>query len=385
MSRGSQDEAPSSSELLGKIYEAAAHPDAWSEALNALRRHLKTQSALLFSENLESREVGLSVLNKADRKLVQEYYDYYIHKSPLLKAKLNVLPGEVTATNMLMPDREWERHEFYCDFLRRCERFYEMGALISQRNNCVSVVSLIRARRAGGFSTREMATLRKILPHLRRAYEIGQKLGRISANQGSLTAILDRLTMGVVLFSDQGRPVYLNRRAEELLAGSGGFGFKHQQIVAAAHAEAVTLQSLLHQVIATGNGDGGHPGAGQTVHRSGRHGPLKVLLTPLRAERMPTGLGRVQIRAAMFLSEPQAGIGVRPELLREMFNLTEAESLIVRELADGRSPREIARDLGISWHTVRAQQRAIYDKLGVGSQAQLVKTVWSSPVAVDSR
>jgi DNA-binding CsgD family transcriptional regulator len=100
---------------------------------------------------------------------------------------------------------------------------------------------------------------------------------------------------------------------------------------------------------------------------------------------MPTGLGRVQIRAAMFLSEPQAGIGVRPELLREMFNLTEAESLIVRELADGRSPREIARDLGISWHTVRAQQRAIYDKLGVGSQAQLVKTVWSSPVAVDSR
>ena len=373
------------SELLVKIYEAAAQPSAWSRALNAIRRYLHTQSAILFTEDLGSREVGLSVLDKADRKLVQEYYDYYIRKSPLLKAKLSVPLGEVTANSMLMPDREWERHEFYYDFLRRCERFHEMGALIARRDTRVSVVSLIRSRRAGGFSASEAATLRRLLPHVRRAYDIGQRIGRVSAGQASLAALLDRLTLGVILFNEQGHPVHLNRRAEELLADAGGFGFKHRQITAALHAEGEALQALLHQVIETGGGDGRHPGAAQTVHRSGPRGPIRVLVTPLRAEHMPTGLGRVQIRAAMFLSEPQSATALKPELLRALFNLTEAESLIVRELANGRSPQEISRDLNLSWHTVRTQQRAIYDKIGVNSQAQLVKTIWSGTAAVEMR
>ncbi len=385
MNRGGRSEESGFSALLVKVYEAAAQSSAWGQALKAVRRYLQTQSAILFTEDLTSHEVELSVLEKADRKLVQEYYDHYIHKSPLLKAKLRVPFGEVTATNMLMPDREWERHEFYYDFLRRCERFYEMGALIGKRDDSVSVVSLIRSRRAGGFSLREAATLRQLVPHLRRAFDIGRRIGRVSAGQATLAALLDRLTMGVILFDEQAQPVHLNRRAEEMLGDAGGFGFKHRQVVTAVQDEAEALQTLLHRVIQTGCGDGRHPGAGQTVQRSSPGGPLKVLVTPLRAEHMPTGLGRAQIRAAMFLSEPQSAATIRLELLKEMFSLTEAEALVVRELANGRSPQEISRALHISWHTVRTQQRAIYDKLGVTSQTQLVKTVWSGPASLETR
>jgi DNA-binding CsgD family transcriptional regulator len=51
----------------------------------------------------------------------------------------------------------------------------------------------------------------------------------------------------------------------------------------------------------------------------------------------------------------------------------------VRQLADGRSSQEVSQSLNVSWHTVRTQQRVIYDKLGVSTQSQLVKTVLSSP------
>lgn len=382
MKRSRTGEESDFSAVLTRIYEAAANPKAWDVALRAMRRYLNTQSAMLFTEDLDSRRVSLSVLDKAAKSLIQEYYDYYIHKSPLLKAKLSVPFGDVTATNMLMPDRDWERHEFYYDFLRRCERYYEMGALIAKDADSVSVVSLIRAKRAGGYTRHETDRLQRLMPHVRRAFEIGQRIGSVTSEQASLAALLDHLAMGVILFDDQARAVFLNRRAEKLISEGSGLTLKRREIVASTPAETEALLDLLRLAIQTATGNGHHPGAGLTVHRRDPAPELKVLVTPLRSGSVSTGLGGADICAAMFLSEPDSPASLRTDLLKELFGLTEAEALVVRELTNGHTPQEISSSLNISWHTVRTQQRAVYEKLGVSSQAQLVKAVLSSPASV---
>ena len=382
MKHSRSNEAAEFSGLLARFYEAAVNPDAWYVALRTMRRYLHTQSAMLFTENLDSRKVSLSVLDKAAKTLVQEYYDFYIHKSPLLKAKLSVPFGEVTATNMLMPDREWERHEFYYDFLRRCERFYEMGALIAKDADSVSVVSVIRAKRTGGYTRHEMDRLRQLMPHLQRALEIGRRIGFAASERASLVALLDRLALGVILFDEDARAVYLNRRAEEMVSAGSVLTLKSGELLASTPTQTQGLLDLLRVAIRTATGEGQHSGGGMTMRRRGAAQELKVLITPLLSGSMATGLGGANIRAAMFLSEPGSPALLRPDLLRELFSLTEAEALVVRELANGRSPQEISGVLNISWHTVRTQQRAVYEKLGVSSQAQLVKTVLSSPAAI---
>jgi DNA-binding CsgD family transcriptional regulator len=365
--------------MLARIYEAAADSAAWRDCLSAIRGYVRAQSTILFTEDMVSKEVGLSVLEKADRKLIKEYYDHYIHKSPLLKAKMSAPFGAVLATNLMMSDQEWGRHEFYYDYLRRCERFYEMGALIRRDGTHVSVLSVIRAKRAGGYTREDTRKLAELVPHIARACEIGRRMGVMKAEHASLAALLDKLTMGVVLCNRSGRVVHVNRCAEGLFKAGDGLKLRNGELVADSAKEIATLRDLLQRCIATALGTGSHSGEGMTFTRRPPAAPLTALVTPLRSATPLAGAGADQVCAAVFLSEPQRPHTLLPEVLRELFGLTEAEAAIVRQLADGRSSQEVSQSLKVSWHTVRTQQRVIYDKLGVSTQSQLVKTVLSSP------
>lgn len=60
--------------------------------------------------------------------------------------------------------------------------------------------------------------------------------------------------------------------------------------------------------------------------------------------------------------------------LAHAFALTGAETAVLSNLLDAQAPKEIARALGISSHTVRAHMRAIYAKLGVRARSGMMRT-----------
>lgn len=62
-------------------------------------------------------------------------------------------------------------------------------------------------------------------------------------------------------------------------------------------------------------------------------------------------------------------------LLRESFGLTEAETRLAQKLRDGRSLQQASEALGVSVHTARNHLRAIFDKMGVQRQSELVRTL----------
>lgn len=61
------------------------------------------------------------------------------------------------------------------------------------------------------------------------------------------------------------------------------------------------------------------------------------------------------------------------QALREIFHLTRAEARLVEQLLLGRGPSEAAQALGVTIHTVRTYLKRLYGKLGVNSQAMLVR------------
>lgn len=67
-------------------------------------------------------------------------------------------------------------------------------------------------------------------------------------------------------------------------------------------------------------------------------------------------------------------------LLLEGYGLTARETEIVLRLCRGRSAKELARELGISIHTVRDHLRAVYDKSGVTSRGELVAALFADHV-----
>jgi DNA-binding CsgD family transcriptional regulator len=63
--------------------------------------------------------------------------------------------------------------------------------------------------------------------------------------------------------------------------------------------------------------------------------------------------------------------------VQESFGLTEAEVRLARKLREGLSLQQAADSLGTSINTVRNQLRAVFDKMGLQRQSDLVRARWT--------
>lgn len=61
--------------------------------------------------------------------------------------------------------------------------------------------------------------------------------------------------------------------------------------------------------------------------------------------------------------------------LQALHGLTPAEARVARRIAEGLSPKDVARAHGTSWDTVRAQLRQVFAKMEVHTQASLTRKV----------
>ena len=73
---------------------------------------------------------------------------------------------------------------------------------------------------------------------------------------------------------------------------------------------------------------------------------------------------------------------VSSSVAKELFDFTPAETALALELANGLSLEDTAEKLGIMRNTARAHLRAIFSKTGVRRQAELVRVMLNSVVAL---
>lgn len=105
--------------------------------------------------------------------------------------------------------------------------------------------------------------------------------------------------------------------------------------------------------------------------------PRFAFASPLsRFPGLTRGLGaEVQAGAACLMFPSAEEESSLWRLLRGSFGLTEAEARLARRLRDGHSLQTAAAELGVSVHTVRNHLRAVFAKLGVQRQSDLVRAL----------
>lgn len=94
----------------------------------------------------------------------------------------------------------------------------------------------------------------------------------------------------------------------------------------------------------------------------------------------PPGSSRAPARP-----DPGNEIGRRPDSqawreLQQRFRLTGAECRVALLLAHGLDAAELSLHLGVSRNTIKTQSQAVYQKLGVHRQAQLIRVMAGSPL-----
>ena len=98
---------------------------------------------------------------------------------------------------------------------------------------------------------------------------------------------------------------------------------------------------------------------------------LNCVVVPL-SPRLSLGEPWQRPMAMLMFTDPSAGFSVDWKTLQSLFGLTPAEARVAAGLAAGQSREAYATASGISKMTARAHLRAVFGKVGVNRQAELV-------------
>ena len=188
-----------------------------------------------------------------------------------------------------------------------------------------------------------------------------------------LRSIMDRLPTGVILLDASRRPVVTNQSADRIIAQRDGFRIDGGGPCAANARENAMLQQILADVLEAEPGHELERTGFMAVSRPSGKRSFALMLTPLMAA--PIGSHARDAVAAIFISDPEAGLSSATEVLETVYSLTHSEAQLVRLLSEGMSLEEVAQARGVSINTARSHLKRVFSKTDTKRQGELVRLV----------
>lgn len=377
-------ELTSALDLVGRAYEAAADAEQWPHFLDALAAATDCEGTLVWlhdpaDNSARFRDAGSSFVSnvRIAPEFARSYVEHYTYTNVLLKDLDTLNEGAVMNSSSVIQPSEFEKTEYYNGWLRPQGVGYLAGGPVLKRNGAVAMLSLSRLEQRGPFTEAHLRLIGLLMPHLRRACLLHQRLTRLRAERSGALAALDLLPHAVWLLDCDGRFLFANHAGRELDRCRDGLWVgRDGRPMAADPRERLALQHLIAGAIAAGQGRGIASEGAMRVRRPGQAEPFHVMLYPLRGDAlMPGG------SLAMFIFDPSRSPPPDAELLRTFYGLTPAEARFACALAQGASVDEYGASQKLSVNTVRTHLKHALEKMGVHRQSQLVALVAKLPMA----
>lgn len=368
--------------VIEHIYEASYKPEHWPIALEAIAKYIHASSAALLCQD-----------NELDHSF--DTYTYNISADTSAKHKAygrdpnfqilseNVPHGTAAAIDHIIPDRN-KLEDIYGDefneLLKNANMYYLGGAILFMDDIRISAIGLQRLRSMGPWTKEQIDELNTFIPHIQRALNIKKEFELLHTGGHALRSGLDRLMMGLILFDKELRPIYINPVADSILGYHPAISMKDETIQ--AYNDIYTEK--IHTALATAAAS--KTGADPTESRTslGLKHPDCATVLPVIISRVQGQLYAFETEghhayAAMYFSDPDRTHPIDADQLSAIYGLTPAESQVAISIANGINPDEIAIMNNVAISTIRSHLKAIYHKLGINSQIELVKAILTGP------
>jgi len=361
--------------LVGLVYDAALGQRPWEAFTEALAETVGARNTHFLIVQDRGRTHHLLGAARSDPGLQRAYVEHYARVNPYPQhPQANATPGQIHSGEWI-PKSEIQRTEFYNDFLVKSGVYPVLVANLLADAQGMAFLATYRPLHGEPFGDSERALLTALLAHARRALHVSGLLGQVETERSRWMSTLDLLDHGLILLGDDGRPLFLNKKAERHLEPEDGLALRLDGLRASYPEDTRALRALIARCLpgATYTASGGH----LSLRRPSGRRPLTIVAVPLargsasqvaflQAARTPAVL--------LFVTEPGRSLdaGVPDTLLSAVFDLTPREAQLARLLSRGMPVTEAARQLGVSFHTARVHQRRVYEKVAVHSQAELV-------------
>jgi DNA-binding CsgD family transcriptional regulator/PAS domain-containing protein len=368
------------STLLGNIYQGPMEQVPWGRALEQIRRQLDANYATLILRSPATDRPGLMVnASEHGSTLPGEvsYNSYYYSLDPFIG-----LPSDrVVTIDEHLGAGVWCMSELYQQFLKDIGIRYILGADLRTEDGVECRFRVCRNHDSPDFTAADKALCTALLPHLKRAVDLHSRIDVVESERTVYASAIDRMLVGMVILDESGTIIKTNAAADEILGARDGIRISKGGLDVEYGQENRKFQRVLRQAMM------GHVGTtppvteAMSITRPSGSARLGVLVRTIPLSEWSED-NRKRPACVVFIRDPERRSQASHDVVRQLFDLTPAETQLALQLANGLTLDEAADELGISKNTARAHLRAIFSKTGVTRQATLVRMLLSSVISL---
>ena len=238
----------------------------------------------------------------------------------------------------------------------------------------------------GGWSSTQLDTIQRLLPHVRHTVNVQQTLSGAGALGTTLTGLLDSTGLGTIQLDARGRLLAANDRALAVLRTGNLLSDENGFLAARAPRDNDELQRLLGRALpafgAKTDGDSSDGGS-MILKRTGLQPPLALHVNPVAGQEGHHPVWRVA--ALVLIVDPARITTVDPTVVEAALGLSPMQSQVAARMSEGMTVPAIAAKMDRKISTIRTHVKGIYAKLGLSHQAELARLVRSFARTVDTR
>src|SRR5262245_3470690 len=380
--RGSGSRAAVDS-LLYTIYATTTAEARWVDALGMLCNWVGARSAALGSHHFSSGKGKILFLSPEDPQLRTALVEHG-SRNPWFVASADYFPGSAMTGEELLSSRNLMRTDFYRDLLKPYGLFHRLCGVAGRRDDLVYYVALHRGEDEPSFCEREKSHLKSVLSHLSLALENRWSQLHASGLANAMMGVLDRHAHTTFLADAEGRILYRNRTATQLVEQSTGFRLDGDRLTGVTSVDGGVLREAIREVAQA---------AAEGVTEVSR-----VLTLSEPGGQYPT-VASVRSAGKIFLAEagefrelvlvsarnPHSEHGHHNCSFARRFELSPAQARVSALILTGLSLSGTARTLHVSENTVRSHLKQIFLKTNTHGQMELVHLHTRSCIEADWR
>ena len=375
--------------ILVSLHDVALDPAHWSPATALIDEALRAHgSSMVFGAGTSRSRKDIQIYSawhfvrgERHRDLEREYFETYYpldERAPRLR---HLPDSRLFHITDLYTEAELKTSAAYNEVLTRARARNSINVRLDGPNGSRIVWVIHDPVDGDGWSSAQLDSIRRLLPHFRQSLCVQQALVGADALGASLAKLLDTTGLGIVQLDGRGRIVAANDRARCLLRTGDGLFDEGGFLYARTSEDNAELQGLLTRALLPFGAQGA--GGSMKVRRSAALPPLVLHVNPVG--RQETDLRVWPVAALVLVVDPSRQARIDPAVAAAVLGLTGMESRVAVLLAEGMSVREVAVATGRGESTIRSHVKQMFAKHGLSRQAQLVRLVLSLAGAPESR
>jgi len=364
------------SETIGKIYAAAADQSRWEDALHSIEDLTDSAGVVInivakTEPEKSSLLAGPRINNHFSSAEIDEYNRDLLPLCPRVAAGIANPDLPMICDYMILSETEMKRDPVY-DWFGRHDLRYFIGSPLGETERYRLMWSLQRTRSHGHAQAKDIELFELLRPHIARALALADQLGTLRAYDRFSSDVLDALPQAVFALGSDGRLLFANAAGIALVKIGDGLRDVGGRLQTTFGVEQERLDGKIREAAQemAGACDGW-----LRVSRSNGGLPYAVLVAPLNvSDEQLTAAGA---KILVLVHDTAHSRCASVEMLTSIYGLTETEARLASALSGGHSVESAAALLEMRPSTARFHLKAVFRKMGVGRQQDLVRLLTS--------